>query len=224
MHAPAAAPKLAATKMMIRSATVEDSARCGEIFYDAFASIATQHYFPVEPGSPEFTHFKAAQMLTTEGFHAIVAERDGQVMGAAFTDERDVIAGVGPIVVDPAAQDEGVGRELLEVILHRQRQRRAPGVRLVQTAYHYRSLALYAKLGFTIREPLSVLQGTSPETSVPGSLTRPATQNDLDSCGALCVRVHGHDRNGELRDSIAAGTAQVVTRSGRIVAYASGYG
>ena len=34
-----------------------------------------------------------------------------------------------------------------------------PGVRLVQAAYHNRSLCLYAKLGFEAREMLSNMQG-----------------------------------------------------------------
>jgi hypothetical protein len=38
------------------------------------------------------------------------------------------------------------------------------------------------------------------------------------------VRVHGHDRDGELRDAIAAGTARVVERPGRISGYATGFG
>ena len=69
------------------------------------------------------------------------------------------------IAVAPAVQDQGVGRALMEAALERERERQAPGVRLVQTAYHYRSLALYAKLGFVVREPLSVLQGRPPAIS-----------------------------------------------------------
>ena len=105
----------------------------------------------------------------------------------------------------------------------RARPRRG-GVRLVQTAYHYRSLALYAKLGFVVREPLSVLQGAPPPLSLPGLGVRAAREEDVAACGDLCARVHGHDRSGELRDAIAAGTAAVVERPGRISGYATGFG
>ena len=44
---------------------------------------------------------------------------------------------------------------------------------------------------------------------------------DLPTCNALCWRVHGHDRNGELRDAIRQGNARVVEHLGRITAYAS---
>jgi hypothetical protein len=35
------------------------------------------------------------------------------------------------------------------------------------------------------------------------------------------MRVHGHDRGGELRDAIKAGTAKVVEHLGRITGYAT---
>ena len=98
-------------------------------------------------------------MLGGEGFAGLVVERDGAVVGTAFVDERGPIAGIGPVVVDPGAQDDGVGRAPHGGGVARSRERGAVGIRLVQTAYHYRSLALYAKLGFVVREPLSVVQG-----------------------------------------------------------------
>jgi predicted N-acetyltransferase YhbS len=212
------------TTYTVRPARTDDADACGRIFYDAFEAIAVRHRFPVEPPSREFTHFKASEMLTGDGFVAYVAERDGAVVGSAFVDERDAIAGIGPVTVDPAAQDDGIGRALMEAALSRERERDAVGVRLVQTAYHYRSLALYAKLGFLIREPLSVLQGSAPALSIPGRGVRTATLGDLDECAALCHRVHGHARSGELADAIAAGTARVVDRPEGICGYATGFG
>jgi GNAT superfamily N-acetyltransferase len=213
-----------AADVTVRGATSADAGPCGRIFYDAFASIASRHDLPIEPGSPEFTRFKAAEMLAHDAIAGLVAERDGNVLGCAFVDERAAIAGIGPVTVDPAAQDEGIGRALMQAALERERVRGAAGVRLVQTAYHYRSLALYAKLGFAVREPLSVLQGAPSLLSLPGRGVRTAGEEDVAACGDLCVRIHGHDRNGELRDAIAAGTAAVVERPGRISGYATGFG
>jgi hypothetical protein len=116
------------------------------------------------------------------------------------------------VTVDPSAQDAGIGRALIEAAVAREQARRAAGLRLVQTAYHYRSLALYAKLEFVVREPLSVMQGDPPSLSLPGRGVRPAVGDDLAQCGELCARVHGHDRNDELADAITAGSARVVER------------
>jgi GNAT superfamily N-acetyltransferase len=208
--------------LTIRAATDADADECGRIFFDAFESIAGRHNLPVEPGSPDFTRFKAGEMLGDDGFTALVAERDGETLGCAFADERAEVVGIGPVTVDPSAQDTGVGRELMEALM--ERERGAAGLRLVQTAYHYRSLALYAKLGFVVREPLSVLQGDPPSLSVPGIGIRPAESSDLDACNELCRRVHGHTRSGEVRDAIAAGTARVAERPGHISGYATGFG
>ena len=88
----------------MREATSDDAEHCGRIFYDAFESIAACHNLPVEPGSPEFTRFKVKEMLAGEGFVGLVAEREGQVLGSAFVDERATIAGIGPVTVDTTAR------------------------------------------------------------------------------------------------------------------------
>ena len=74
------------------------------------------------------------------GFYSVVAELDGRVVGSNFLDERSAIAGVGPITVDPSVQDRGIGRRLMQAVLDRAAARRFAGVRLVQAAYHSRSL------------------------------------------------------------------------------------
>ncbi|HWF36651.1 MAG TPA: GNAT family N-acetyltransferase [Solirubrobacteraceae bacterium] len=212
------------TTVTVREATPEDADTCGRIFYDAFESIAVRHSLPVEPSSPEFTRYKAGEMINAGGFAGLVAERGGEALGCAFVDERSPIAGVGPVTVDPSGQDAGIGRRLMEAVLERERDRGAAGLRLVQTAYHYRSLALYTSLGFVVREPLSVLQGMPPALSIPGLGVRPAREEDLDACSELCERVHGHEREAEVRDGIAAGTAAVVERPTRLSGYATGFG
>jgi GNAT superfamily N-acetyltransferase len=214
----------AAPEAVIGDTTVADADECGRIFYEAFESIATRHNLPVEPESSDFTHFLVGAMLTNPGYAGLVAHRAGRVVGSAFVDERGPIAGIGPVTVDPGAQDGGIGRALMEAVLDRERERGAPGVRLVQTAYHYRSLALYAKLGFAVREPLSVFQGAPPRLSIPGLGVRSAQTDDVAACGELCTRVHGHDRNGELQDAIDMGSARVVERPAGITGYATGFG
>jgi hypothetical protein len=97
-------------------------------------------------------------------------------------------------------------------VLERLAQRRFPGVRLVQSAYHNRSLSLYAKLGFVAREPLSIMQGPSLAVQIPGYSVRPATESDLDACNGVCQRVHGHNRSGELVDALKQGTATSASR------------
>lgn len=212
------------TAVAIHDATPADAEQCGRIFYAAFESIASRHGFPVEAESPEFTRWKVQAMLDDPGVHAFVAERDGAVVGSVFLDERSSIVGVGPVSVAPEAMDAGAGRALMEAALERERERRVAGVRLVQTAYHVRSLALYTKFGFDVREPLSVIQGDPPAVALQGYDVRSAREDDVAACAELCMRVHGHERAWELSDAIVEGAARVVERGGRLAGYATGFG
>jgi len=160
-------------------------------------------------------------LISNPGFYSVLAEVDGTIAGSNFMDERNPIAGIGPISVDPALQNQSIGRRLMENVLERAGARNFAGVRLVQTAYHNRSLCLYTKLGFDTREPLSVMQGKPLNLRMAGYDVRSAKEADLEACNRLCVRVHGHHRGGELLDAIRSGGATVVERLGRITGYAT---
>jgi L-amino acid N-acyltransferase YncA len=160
-------------------------------------------------------------MFSHSGFYCVVAEIDGRVVGSNCLDERSTIAGVGPITIDPKVQNGGIGRKLMLAALDRAGERGAAGVRLVQAAFHNRSLSLYASLGFDIREPLSCMQGRTLQRSVPGCTVRVAKPEDLRACNALSRQVHGFERGRELAEAVQQGTAVVVERGGRITGYAS---
>ena len=160
-------------------------------------------------------------MFSSPDFYCVVAESAGRIVGSNCLDERSSIRGVGPITIDPSVQNLGVGRKLMQAVMDRANERGAAGIRLVQAAFHNRSLSLYASLGFDIREPLSCMQGRTLERTIPGCTVRPATLGDVEACNALSLRVHGFDRGLDLAHAIEQGTAQVVERAGRITAYTS---
>jgi hypothetical protein len=99
------------------------------------------------------------------------------VVGCNALDERSTIFSVGPITVDPEVQDHEIGRALMTAVLDRSAESRPPGVRLLQAAYHNRSMSLYAKLGFDVREQFAAMQGSgrlttsNPRGSMPISRT-----------------------------------------------------
>jgi GNAT superfamily N-acetyltransferase len=207
--------------VVIRPATPQDAPICGDICYRAFASINAAHNFPCDFPNPEAALGVINAMFTVPGFYCVVSESECRVLGSNCLDERSIIHGVGPITVDPETQNHGVGRKLMEAVLERSRQSGAAGVRLVQAAFHNRSLSLYTSLGFDICEPLEVMQGRTRERSIPGCTVRPATVADLPACNALSHRVHGFDRGTELAQAIQQGGSLVVERGGRVTAYAS---
>jgi hypothetical protein len=65
------------------------------------------------------------------------------------------------------------------------------------------------------------MQGQPLALQIPGYVVRPATIGDLDACNQVCLRVHSHDRGGELLDEIRRGTATVKEHNGRITRYAT---
>lgn len=196
--------------LIIRPGTPKDAERCGTICFEAFAAITSHHGFPQLLLSPEAAQENFAAHLSHPGYHVLVAEQDGRLLGSVVIDERSLIAGVGPLTVDPAVQDIAIGRRLMQAVVERESKRRCFGMRLCQDAYHNRSLALYAKLGFEVREPLVVLQGASLGIKFPGYTVRRARIEDIDACNALCRRIFGYDRGDELRDAVTAGTSTLV--------------
>ncbi|MBS0418323.1 MAG: GNAT family N-acetyltransferase [Proteobacteria bacterium] len=129
-----------------------------DICYRAFKAISDQHGF-----SPDFPDTESAAGLLSmlighNGFFDIVAEVDGKIVGSNFLDARNLIARVGPLTVDPALQNDSVGRALMQLAMEHSAERRFAGIRLVQAAHHRRSLALYVRLGFEVRELLACLR------------------------------------------------------------------
>jgi predicted N-acetyltransferase YhbS len=205
----------------LRSGTPADAEVCGTICYNAFKTISEAHGFAPDFPAPEVAIDVLTRMLANPKFYSVVAEIDGRVVGSNFLDERNTIAGVGPITVDPAVQNRAVGRHLMDAVHKRATERNFAGVRLIQSGFHTRSLSLYAKLGYDVREHLACMQGKPLRISVAGHVVRPATEADLESCNRVCREVHGHDRGEELRDAIEQGSATVVDQDGRITGYAT---
>jgi predicted N-acetyltransferase YhbS len=210
--------------LIIRPAAAEDAAECGRIIHAAFAAIADRHNFPHDFPSVGLAREVAATLIAEPGFYGVVAEQDGRIIGSNFIDERAPIGGIGPITIDPERQNRGAGRRLMQAVIDRAAAQKMPGIRLVQDAFHNRSLCLYTRLGFVTREPLSVLQGRPLDRRLPGYAVRPATPDDIAACNRLCRRVHGFERGAELADAVARNQATVVEHLGRITGYATGIG
>jgi GNAT superfamily N-acetyltransferase len=208
-------------EVIVRVAAPEDSSLCGQICFDAFSKLSTKHGFPCDLPGPEVATGILSVLFSSPGFYCIVAESEGRIVGSNCLDERSLIAGIGPITIDPGAQNLGVGRKLMQVVMDRAQERHPAGMRLVQAAYHNRSLSLYTTLGFDVREPLSCVQGRPLVRNVPGCVVRPAQPGDLEACNTLSRRVHGFDRGTELADGIQQKTACLVERAGRITGYAT---
>lgn len=209
-------------EVIIREAQPEDWQEAGRICYEAFATLADEHGFAHDFPTVEAAALPIRWMTEHPRFYGVVAEIEGRVVGSSFLDERGTIFGIGPVSVEPGAQNHRVGHMLMDAMLVRTAELAAPGVRLLQLAYHNRSLSLYAKLGMDVRGTFAAMFGDPIKLTLPGYAVRPATPEDEAPCNRLCLHVHGHTRSGEVSEAIAGGSARVVERLGRITGYTTG--
>jgi predicted N-acetyltransferase YhbS len=217
--------------LKLRPGRIEDADEVGRIIFEAFSAIAEKHGFLPDFPSLDVGRHVASSFLSDPRFYSVVAEDttgSGEedksvIVGSNFLDERsNIVAGVGPLTIDPKYQNKGTGRQLMINAIERGQNKNIPSIRLLQASYHNRSLALYASLGFEAREPISNMQGKPIREFIPGRSVRVANESDVESCNAICKAVHGHNRNGELQDSVQHGSAKVVLHDGKITGYTTG--
>lgn len=209
----------ATDQITLREPAPEDAAALAQILFDAFGDIHDHHRFERDFPALEIARMVIDNWVGHPSIWGVVAEVDGRLVGSNFLDERDPIRGVGPITVDPAGQNTGVGRRLMEAVLERGKD--AAGIRLLQDGFHMRSLCLYESLGFDVKEPVAVTRGKPRSAPVDGVEVRPMSEGDVEESGALCERVHGFSRTNELRDAVHISAAFVAIRDDRITAYVS---
>src|SRR5579859_4737995 len=194
-----------------RPMRAEDATECGRIAYEAHQTVSAAHNFPSEQPAIAFAIGMMNFKLSDPYAYGIVAERDGAIVGSNFLTSfpPTPVAAIGPLSVHPA-QEGTVGRLLMEAALERADAERFEGVRLVQSPSHIRSLALYAKLGFEVREPLLLMQGPPPDRPIADRSVRLAAPGDVDACNQLCLQVHGIRRAAQLNDAMQQHVATVV--------------
>jgi predicted N-acetyltransferase YhbS len=218
-----AKPKLRSTPVL-RRGTSADAAALGKICYEAFKAISNAHNFPEDFPDLETATALIETLLAQPKVYSTVAEIDGKTVGSNFLWEGDVVSGVGPITVDVNAQNSSVGKQLMIDVITHAEDRNALSTRLVQAAYHNRSLSLYTKLGFDVVEPLAQIHGIPPKIAIAGTNVRPMIKDDLAYADELSISVHGHTRHNEVAGAIENRTATVVERGGRITGYTTGIG
>jgi hypothetical protein len=166
-----------------------------------------------------------SMLLSRSDAYSVVAEdENGRIVGSNFLWEADTVTGIGPITVDVNVQNSSYGKAMMQDVIRRSDETGHPSIRLVQAAFHNRSLSLYTKLGFDTVEPLSNMQGSPLGLKIEGYNVRPMTEADLGAIDSVAFRVHGHTRHNEVAGAIGQGTAQVVQHNGTITGYTTGVG
>ena len=208
-------------KTILRLAIPEDAPKLGRITHEAFTQITDKHGFLSDFPDAEMPTGLLAGLIARDDVYVVVAEQNDEIVGSNVLWENNPVAGIGPVSVDPNIQGSSIGRLLMENAVKRAKNQGFDSIRLVQTPFNCLTLALYSKIGFDVTEPLSVFNGPTINETITGYEVRPATSRDLTPCNDLCIRIHGHDRHGDLGDAISGGSATVVERNGAVTGYAT---
>jgi len=214
---PASRAAHGAGAIRIREARPNDASAAGSIIYAAFHGIAAAHGFASDFPKPEVATQMAAAFIADAAVHVVVADQGGLIVGVNFLHEGDRVRAVGPIAVDPGSQGNGIGRMLMQAVLDRAGP--AAQVRLLQDAFNARSLALYASLGFAVKEPVLLMTGMPRGPASFTSTVRRMRSTDIPACAALCKAVHGITRTHELASPSPMRDPMVIERDGRITGY-----
>lgn len=204
----------------LRRPQPEHVAELGRICYEAFKDIAESHGFPPDFDSVEFAQGVVGLLMQQETVHTTAAFDGDAPRGSNFLNMWGDVAGIGPISVDLTAQGEGIGKKLMLDALAHAKQQGIESVRLCQDSFNMRSLALYASLGFDVKEPLAEL--TLATNGRVDDAFRPATAADYDAMDALCRGVYGISRKGEYATLTGVGFPAFVLDRGHIAGYLIG--
>lgn len=215
-------------RIIVRPIDQNDAEICGKIGYEAHKVISSVHGYPSEQPSEEFGVGLIKTLLANPNSWGVLAEREGKTLGSVFLHKfpPSPVAVIGPLTVHPFAEG-GVGKILMGAALTQARKQNHNQIRLVQSPSHIRSFVLYTKCGFTLREPLFLMQGKPPkvEINTRSVNVRPVRDNnDISMCNDLCKLVHGFSREMELRLAKDQGVANMIERDGIITGYAAGIG
>ncbi len=197
----------------LRQARAEDVPELGRICYEAFKDIAESHGFPTDFPTVEFAQQAIGMFTAQEDVYGVGAFAGGTAKGSNFIEMWDEAAGIGPISVDIPAQGRGIGRQMMQHVIVHGRSQGFEMIRLCQDSFNMRSLALYASLGFDVKEPMSYLalsNGNAIDSAV-----RPATPDDLDAMDELCRGIYRISRRHECEALMRLGfPAFVLDRNG----------
>ena len=185
--------------LKIRPIHPGDAEACGKIGYEAHKAVSSAHGYPSQQPSEEFGIGLVKSILGNPNSWGALAEDQGKILGSIFIHKfpPSPVAVVGPLTVHPSAEG-GVGRALMVAAIDQAHKQKQDQIRLVQSPSHIRSFVLYTKSGFTLCEPLFLMQRQPAKPATKSYGVRPVRDEDLAACNALCKLAHGFSREMEL--------------------------
>jgi GNAT superfamily N-acetyltransferase len=155
---------------------------------------------PAPPPDPAIALIRFRRLLEADPDGAWVAERDGALAGVALALLREGLWGLSLLVVDPPAQGDGVGRELLARAWDYGNGARG---HVILSSSDPRAIRAYARLGLEVH-PAIAAKG-APRGIAPPAGVRAGGPEDLPLTEAVDREVRGAAHGGDLLAMLAGG-------------------
>ena len=185
----------------IKPMAAGDAPLIGAMLYRAIGRVFRDHGQPEPVADEQEGEALARRYLALDPDGALVAERGGTIVGAGFVHIRDEVASLGPVVVDPDYQAQGIGKLLFDRLT--ERTARCASTRLFVDAFNTRAIGIALKRGYVPRDhglrlvALGGLRGPGMLHAIAPTPLRPITEADLPALSAFDSAAFGGSR---LRD------------------------
>jgi GNAT superfamily N-acetyltransferase len=184
----------------IRPMEDADVFEVNDVAVAAFSDLnARMGEMPYAGASPAMAAVRLRHLLATDPGGAWVAERDGEIVGAALALVRERIWGLSLFVVSPRAQSNGMGRELLR----RAWDHGDATGHLILASRDPRALRAYVRLGLDLHPALDAA-GVPRGVAMPDGL-RPWEPDDAAWADPLARRLRGAAHGSDIGALIASG-------------------
>jgi predicted N-acetyltransferase YhbS len=114
----------------------------GSICFEAFKELQDRACGTRDFPTVEIAQQVLGMLVERDDFYSVSALENGRLVGSNFLSLMDLVAGVGPVTVDPSYQGQGLGRILMQDVIDYARHHNIEQVRLMQdslTQPHCRS-------------------------------------------------------------------------------------
>jgi predicted N-acetyltransferase YhbS len=205
---------LRADTTQVRVMTAADAKVVGTLIYRAIGRIFRDHGQP-EPIADEREGERLALLyLELDPQGSLVVEREGQIAGAGFLHVRDEVASLGPVVVDPRSQGQGIGKGLVDRLTAH--AGRCASTRLLVDGFNMRAIGIVLKRSFVPRDyglrlvALGGLRGPGMMHAITPAPVREVVTADLEPIALYDSAFFGGSRLRDFRALMAAGGSGLI--------------
>lgn len=147
--------------IVIRGMSIEDTEETGKVIVSSFNDVFIKHGFPAPFPAWQIGQGIASSYARHDPEGCIIALEGGKIVGSGFIHLRGETATIGPVSVSPDCQNKGIGRALMEELLHIGTN--SSSIRLIQDSFNLVSFSLYARLSFEAKDTVLNMIMEGPE-------------------------------------------------------------